>query len=198
MSSINGKVGVALALCVGAGLLSACASPAEPTRMTAAANEVPPAAPGGPAWHALTVADVAGGSGTNPLFLSNVSDADLKTALTATLRQGAYLAESGAGTYQVSAHIMDLDKPTGSLDPLLWLAPVDWSATIKVRYVVAAPGKPAVFDEVVAATGVGDATSSAGSQGRVQRAIEAAVRADIQSFLIRLNTRWPAPASRAS
>ena len=161
--------------------------------MTLARNEAPHAAPGSPAWHALAVADVAGGAGTNPAWLPNVSDAALKTALEGSLRESGYLAETSPPPYQVSAHIMDLDKPTGSLDPLLWFAPVDWSVTVKVRYVVSAPGHAPVFDEVVAATGTAEGTSSLSSQGRVRVAAEAAVRNDIQAFLSRLNTEWKGP-----
>ena len=84
------------------------------------------------------------------------------------MREGGYLTESGPAPYQVSAHIMSLDKPAGSLDPLLWLAPVDWSVTIKVRYVVSAPGHAPEFDTIVAATGTAEGTSSVSSQGRVR------------------------------
>ena len=158
--------------------------------MTLAPNEAQRAAPGSPAWHALAVSEVAGGAGTNPAWLPNVSDAGLRTALEGSLRESGYLAETSPAPYQVSAHIMDLDKPAGSLDPLLWFAPLDWSVTIKVRYVVSAPGRAPVFDEVVAATGTAEGASSLSSQGRVRVAAETAVRNDIQAFLSQLNAEW--------
>jgi hypothetical protein len=91
--------------------------------------------------------------------------------------------------YEVQARIVDLDRPAASLDPVLAIAPVDWTVTIRVRYTVApvGGGRP-VFDDVVAATG----TASGGltSATRVQKATEAAVQADIGTFLQRLRTEW--------
>jgi hypothetical protein len=187
--------GAGLALCAGLFLLTGCATPAAPEHMTLAQDSVPPAPQGGPTWHALSVADVNGGGPTERIWLSNISDDGLRTALQASLKDGGYLAESGPARYQVSAHIIDLQQPIGSLDPVLWFAPVDWSVTIKVRYIVSAPGRAPLFDEVVAATGTAEGGSSLSSQGRVRRATEAAVRNDIQSFLTRLNSELKPPAA---
>jgi hypothetical protein len=84
----------------------------------------------------------------------------------------------------VRAEIVDLQRPGGSLDPVLVFAPLDWDVTVKVRYTVSpAVGGPPVFDELVAATGSASGDSAATSDGRIRKGVEAAVRADIADFI---------------
>jgi hypothetical protein len=177
---------------LGAGLLglAACAAPASPERMALSQETAPQAVVRQPAYHSLAVGRFGGGGDTNPLLLSQVSDGAFQNALAESFKAGGYLIEGGANAYVVSGNIVALDRPTGSLDPTLWFMPVPWSVTIKVHYVVARPGEKPVFDEIVAATGTADAAAALGAQGRVQKAVEAAVRADIHAFLERLNASW--------
>jgi hypothetical protein len=168
--------------------LAACSTPAAPDKMTLAANSGIPAAAGEAGFQALSVGDIQGGAGTNPLWLSNISDADFHTALETSLRNLDYLNEdSTKAAYVVSAQIVELQRPVAGFDPVLVFAPVDWAVTVKVRYTVTPRhGGVPVFDELVAATGVADGATALTSDGRVRKADEAAVRANIEAFIARM------------
>ncbi len=182
-----------LALILSASLLglTACASAVGPEKMTLATSTATPASASTPGYRALVVGEIVGGSATNPLWLPNVSDQAFHSALEASLRNLNYLADQDhKGAYVVTARIVDLDRPSGARDPVLIFAPVDWAVTAKIQYTVTpARGGPPVFDELVAATG---STGSGGltAADRVRRASEAAIQANIASFLERLSSEW--------
>lgn len=181
------------ALAVG---LAACASPASPSGMQLAAGSAAAAHQGEPSWRALRIGEIRGGSDTDPLWLSHISNAAFRTALETSLGGLDFLAAGGAGAgYVVDARIVDVQLPVGAKDPVLIIAPVEWEVTVKVRYTVtpAAGGAP-VFDDVVAATGSGAPAFSAST--RVRNAAEAAVRANLESFVQRLRTEWRGPTAR--
>lgn len=146
--------------------------------------------PGVPGYRALRVGEIRGGSNTNPLWLSNVTNEDLRSALESSLRNIGYLAESGTKeSYVVTASIVNLDRPAGAMDPVLVIAPVKWAVTAKIRYTVtpSAGGQP-VFDDLVAATG--ESQGGLAASARVKSASEAAIRANFQAFARRLRTEW--------
>ncbi len=187
MATARSATGTAL---LAAGLLlTACASPASPAQMALAAGSPAQAHQGEPAWRALTVGVIDGGAKTSPLWLSDVSNADFRTALETSLRNLDFLADGARGAYVVTARIVDVDVPLGARDPVLVIAPVAWEVTVKVRYTVTPTGGGVpVFDDVVAATATGSSGFSA--TARVRKAAEAAVRADIETFAQRLGTEW--------
>lgn len=150
-----------------------------------------PAAPSEPGYRALTVGRIQGGGSAAPALLSKVGDLNFKIALESSLRRLGYLADSN-GRYVVDATIEDVDQPGGSLDPVLIVAPVDWSVTVKIRYVVMPvdQSRP-VFDELVAATGQTGDRGLVASE-RVRSATEAAVQANLEAFLDRLKREWKA------
>ncbi len=141
-------------------------------------------------YHAIRVATVEGGSNTNPLWLSDISDTNLRQALQMSLSNADYLAPQGAeGAYLVSARIEGLDRPIGGLDPVLVFAPVDWSVTVKIHYTVRPTGGGApVFDQLIAETGTASGVSALTTDGRVRKAVEAAVSANINDFLASMRT----------
>jgi hypothetical protein len=124
-------------------------------------------------------------------LLSSVSNGDFKTALEQTLRSGGYLADDpGAARLEVRASIEELDQPAAPrIDPLLILAPINWSVSAKVRYtVVAVPGGAAVFDSLVGTTGTADGAQAVTTDGRIRRATEAAMRANVAEFISRFRS----------
>jgi hypothetical protein len=179
-----------LAICA-AGLVG-CASGAGSRQMAVSSDTATAVTPDRPGYHALVVGSVDGGSGTNPLFLSNVSNRNFKSALESSLRSLNFLADGPSkDAYVVTASIVDLDRPVGSLDPVLIVAPVDWSVTVKIHYTVApAGGGRPVFDDVIAATGAAGRMGGITAAARVRQANEAAVRANIRVFVGRLQTEW--------
>jgi hypothetical protein len=180
----------ALVLGVSLLALAACSTPATPDKMTLESNSGTVATAGEAGFQALTVGDIQGGAGTNPLWLSNISDADFHTALETSLRNLNYLKQDGTNAaYVVSAQIVQLQRPVAGFDPVLVFAPVDWAVTVKVHYTVTphSGGSP-VFDELIAATGVADGETALTSDGRVRKADEAAVRANIEAFIGRMRS----------
>ena len=171
--------------------LAGCASTADPDRMSLTGDAQLKAAPAEPDFHTLSIGAVSGGAGTNPMWMANISNEGFGKALEASLRNLDYLAARDAGGVNVvTATIVDLDRPAASLDPVLILAPVDWSVTLKVHYVVApARGGHAIFDDLVATTGTSSGVGSLTSGIRVRQADEAAVRANIAEFVRRFRER---------
>lgn len=161
--------------------LAACASASMPSQMVAAPGAVAGAVAGDPGYKQLRVGNVQGGSETNPMWMSNVSSADFKTALESSLRALNYLADDGSqAKIEVSANIVGLQRP---------LAGLDMSVTSKVRYsaLPAAGGAP-VFDETLAATGTAKFGEALLGVERLRKANEAAIRANIEVFVKRLQT----------
>lgn len=181
MSALRTFARVSRAALVGAGLLTlaACASASKPEQMTITASTVPAAAPGAPGYKAFRVAAVQGGGETNPLWMSNVSDKDFKVALETSLKGLNYLADSSdKASLELKASIVDLQRP---------MAGIDMSVTSKVRYsaIPVAGGAP-VFDDTVAATGTAHFGESLLAVERLRKANEAAMRANIEAFVKRL------------
>lgn len=144
-------------------------------------------------YHALRVGAVNGGADNTAAWLSAVTNDGLQAALTTSLRNLGYLAESDASAgYVVSAQIVDLDRPwADKVHPLLVLAPVDVSVSVRIHYVVTpARGGPAVFDDTVGTTGTATAGDSLGEDNRMRKANEMAVKANILEFASRLHDTW--------
>lgn len=169
----------ALAVCGVLLSLTACATASLPAKMTAAPGTVATAAPGAKAYKALRVVNVQGGTETNPLLMSDVSNADFRLALEASLRQIEYLAADQDGAYLITASIVDLKQPFAGLD---------MSVTAKVRYtVVPAAGGAALFDETIATTGTATMGEAFMGVERLRLANEASVKANIETFIKKLS-----------
>ena len=76
--------------------LGACASASRPEAMTLSATPGLIAGAGDVGYHSVTSVTVAGGSETNPLWVSSVSNDDFRTALEASLDAAGYLGTSGS------------------------------------------------------------------------------------------------------
>ncbi len=191
MNRRSGRAGGASPAWIGLLFLGACSTGAQPDQMSVANGGGPGAVAGARSYHALSIGQIGGGSQTNPLWYSSVSNEDLRAALQASLRNLNYLADGGTGAYVVTADLVDLDRPALAVDPVLIIAPVEMTVTAKIHYVVKPVGGGApVFDEVVATTGTGAGDSALTSDGRVRKGVEAAVKANIAEFVSRLRTEW--------
>jgi hypothetical protein len=163
--------------------LGACAAGARPEQMAVASVERFDAA--SPLSEALTVEQIQGGSETNPMWMSNISNEQFRAGLEQSLRNAGLLAGSPASAqYRVVANMQDLNRP---------MAGFDMRVTVSVRYsVVPVAGGAPIFDEVVSATGVGRMSDAFVGVERLRIANEAAVRENITEFIRRLRAQAPA------
>ena len=91
-------------------LLSGCATPANVEQMIHTAEESKKASPISTYYKSVIVTNVSGGSETNPLFSSQVSTEDFKSALHGSLRNANYLADK-TGRYALTADLISLEQP---------------------------------------------------------------------------------------
>lgn len=167
------------ALLLAGASLTACAGAADPAGMALGANSnVAAINTGHPAYQAVTVTTVTGGSKTNPLWVSKVSSEDFKTALEASLKAKGYLAANGSGKIKVTAELVGLKQP---------MAGLDMSVTTQVRYTATDLGGKVLFNQLVAATGTAKLGESLIGVQRLRLANEHAVEANIESFITQLD-----------
>lgn len=162
--------------------LGACASGAKPEMMSlmAATATAKPAAATHKAYHAMAVQQVQGGNETNPMWASDVSNADFQKALETSLKAFDYLVmDGGMGKYKVTASIVDVQKPFMGLD---------FSVTMKVRYSVINESGAIAFDDTIGATGTATMGEAFAGVERLRIAIEKSAKANIEAFLGRLAT----------
>ncbi|MGV9007580.1 MAG: hypothetical protein ACOH1H_12680 [Brevundimonas sp.] len=154
--------------------LGACASASRPEAMALAATPGLIAATGDVGYHSVTSVTVAGGSETNPLWVSAVSNADFQTALESSLDAAGYLGTSGPAM-AVSANLVNLQQPMVGLD---------LSVTSTVRYSVTRDGT-VVFDDTVAATGTATMGDAFAAVERLRLANEKSIHENIRQFIER-------------
>ena len=130
-------------------------------------------------FHQLRIGKVEGGSKTNPMLISNVAANDFRAALESSLEGLQFLTpDQSAAKLEVAAYILNLDQPMVGLD---------MTVTSRIHYIVApVSGGPAVLDDTVAASGTASFGSALLGVERLRKANEAAIRANIQSFVERL------------
>lgn len=158
--------------------VAACATPSNPAMMTLAATPGLTASAGDLGYRSVTSVTVSGGQSTNPLWTSQVSNADFKTALEGSLAAAGYMGTEGQ-PMTVSASLINLKQP---------LAGFDMTVTSQVRYTVAR-GERTVFDETVGATGTATMGQALVAGERLRMANEAAIRENIKEFLTRFRAR---------
>lgn len=95
--------------------LSACATGARPSAMTASVSNTTVISETSSLRKAITVAEVSGGQETNPLWTSQVDNASFKSALEQSLTLHAMISE-GAARYKLEAKLLELDQPFGGFD----------------------------------------------------------------------------------
>ena len=177
---VRSKVLGGAAIC-GALLLGACASAARPELMTTTAAAVPAATPAEAGYKAVTVANVSGGGETNPMWMSNVSATDFRTALEASLRASNFLAEAaGASRYRVDAKLLNIDRP---------MVGFSMTSSSTVNYTVTGADNQVVFQETITAPGTAKMGDAFLGVERVRLANENSIRENIRQFIERFRAR---------
>lgn len=102
----------ALALTLIASTLVACAQPAKVTNMVPALTPSLMANQKSPLTNKVVIAAVTGGKTTNPMWTSEVGDAEFQQALEQSLQAAGLLAPAGAKeTYQLRTQLKELEQP---------------------------------------------------------------------------------------
>lgn len=158
--------------------LAACATPSNPALMTVPATPGLTASAGDPGYKSVTAVNVSGGKETNPLWTAQVSNADFKTALEASLAAAGYMGADGA-PLTVTASLIALKQPFAGLD---------LSVTSEVRYSVTGSGR-ILFDETVGATGTASMSDALIATERLKIANEKSIKENIREFLRRFRER---------
>lgn len=170
--------------------LAACAQPARVSQM-AVQNVLAPVVASNPDMlGSMSVAEVTGGSATNPIWLSKVDNPQFKEALESSLEFNGLLARSaGQSRFQVTATLLELQQP---------LIGFSLTVTPRVAYrVVETNGGREVMNEELVTPYTADFSSSLIAVERLRLANEGAIRESIKRFLTRFGEIWPAIAAPA-
>jgi hypothetical protein len=158
-------------------LLGACASGARPGAMTVAVVPERLVGDSSPAHQALSVGTVSGGSETNPLWKSKVSDADFRQALEQSLALHALLARE-ARRYVVNTQLLGLDQP---------FAGFDLTVTASVHYTLLSTADQSVkLDQTVTTPFTANFSDAFVAVERLRIANEGAMRENIKAFITQL------------
>lgn len=95
--------------------LSACATGARPSAMTASISSDTVISDTSSLRKSITVVEVSGGKETNPLWTSQVDNAAFKDALEQSLTLHAMIAETSP-RYNLEAKLLELDQPFGGFN----------------------------------------------------------------------------------
>ena len=132
-------------------------------------------ADGNPLKSNVTVGSIAGGRDTDPLWKSDVSNADFRQALTLSLQQHAMLSDAGGLT--LKATLMALDQPSFG---------ISMTVTSTVNYEITDAAGTKVFEERVVTPYTAEFSDSALGVERLRLANEGSVRANIRAFIERV------------
>lgn len=169
---VNGALALGLVLALGA-----CASGATPGAMTAAVSEQTLLSPASRLRQAVQVGAVSGGRETNPLWTSQVSDADFATALRQSLSTHAMLAIN-AETFRVDATLSALEQPFAGLD-------LEVRSRVRYRVTHVASGRVA-FEREIAVAYTAPFSAAFMAIERLRLANEGSIRENIRAFLTAL------------
>lgn len=160
-----------------AALVSGCASGARPEAMTAPVSASNIIESSSSLHNAIQIGKVTGGSDTNPLWMSNVSDDDFKKALQQSLVLQA-IAANEASRYTLDAELVSLEQP---------FAGFDLTVTANVHYKVARNvDESLALDETVSTPYTANFTDAFAGYERLRLANEGAVRENIKAILAKL------------
>jgi hypothetical protein len=164
--------------------LSACASPAKVENMVlhspAAASPADPALANG-----ICVTSVKGGEETNPLWTSEVNDANFRAALEKSLRNSGLLAADAANCrYGLEANLLGLAQPTIGFD---------FEVTAHVNYRLLARGsdQPYLLETITSSHTATMGDAFVGVE-RLRLANEGAIRKNIEKILTSIMSHRPA------
>lgn len=165
---------VCLAIAV---LLSACASGARTGAMTVPVSGDTLISASAPAYNAIDVGSVTGGSKTNPLWKSEVSNENFQAALQQSLELHA-MAGMGHGRYVLNAQLLDLDQPFVGFDS---------TVTATVRYtLISNQDNSTKFDETIKTPYTANFSDAFVGVERLRLANEGAIRKNIDALIKKL------------
>lgn len=154
-----------------------CATGARTGAMTVPVTSDTIITPSSPLHGAIGVGTVSGGSETNPLWMSNVSDDNFRQALEQSLRLQAMLA-NGDPPYTINANLISLDQP---------LIALDVTVTAKVRYAVIRNIDKAVkLEETIETPYTANLSDAFVGVERLRLANEGAMRENIKAIIAKL------------
>ncbi len=168
--------------------LAACAAPAAPDRMAVPAAQWGGGGAGSPLHRAIAVAPVGGGEETDPMWTSEVGNAEFRQALELSLERRGYLSRDPDGArFRLEAFLVELKQPSGGYT--LHVASY-------VRYkLLRAADNAVMIDEIVSGSAEATLGDSLVGIKRLQIANEKAMRSNITAFLLRLRAFEPAAKS---
>ena len=161
-------------VCLG---LAACAAPSRPDHMAVAFGEGEVPFDGSPLRGEVEIEEVGGGQETNPLWTSEVGNAEFREALLMSL-QNAGLAAVGDGRFELTAILIDLGQP-------LFGASLTVTSTVDYEIEDQLTGET-VFEEVITTPYTAAFGDSLLAVERLRLANEGSIRANIEEFLVRL------------
>lgn len=154
-------------------VLSGCASPARIERMTAAVSAYPSL---GDLKGAVALADVTGGSDTNPLWKSQVSSEAFRRALENSLQLAGLQNPMLSGKkYYLKAELLRLEQPFAGFDMTV-------SASVRYSLVDKSTGKE-IYTRVIPAAHTATMSDTLIGSERLMMANEGAIKANIQLLI---------------
>jgi hypothetical protein len=168
----------ALLACLGLFLVG-CSSPAEVKNMTINQSALVSSVSDTPFKGALAVKQVNGGEETNPLWTSEVGNAEFREAFRGSILQSGLLAPTSLEEkYDVYATLAALDQPLFGLD---------LKVTSRVDYrVIERDGLKTWFDDSVVSSYTATFSDAAFAIQRLRLANEGSIRENITAFIQRL------------
>lgn len=158
-----------------ASTLAGCAQPAQ------VMNMVPTLAPNvmrgqpSPLTNKVVVAEVVGGKTTNPMWTSEVGDAEFRAALEQSLKSAGLLAPAGSqGTYALRAQLNEVKQPMVGLS---------MEVTAAVNYQLKSPGNAEILNKTLTTPYTAAFGDSLLGVTRLRLANEGAIRANIEALL---------------
>lgn len=98
-------------------LMQGCATPARVERMIVEGSDVSGDSATAALRHQMAVSDVNGGEETNPLWTSEIGNAEFKQALIESLRVAGFLSGTGdSAKYELKVQLMNVIQPVIGLD----------------------------------------------------------------------------------
>lgn len=180
------RVWKAVVVVVFAHMLAACSSGARIGAMTVPVSPDTLITSSSPAFKAITIANVSGGSETNPLWLSKVSNENFQEALQQSLALHAMAADK-PGRYWLTAELISLNQP---------FAGFDMTVTAKVHYVLSdTTGQPPRFDQTIETPYTANFSDNFLAAERLRLANEGAVRENIEKAIKALLGALQSPAA---
>jgi len=165
-----------LILLISVGMIFGCATPARVDQMAARPTGVMSASMPEQLHNNIRVTSVIGGDETNPLWTSEISSSDFKSALVESLRSAGLLAElRSGGEYDLEATLLDVEQP---------LIGLDFTVTTRVRYnLIDRDSRRRLLDTEIVQSHTATFSDAAYGVERLRLANEGAARKNIEELI---------------